>query len=381
MSAGPVASRIAVAAALDERSARILLARLAEPGDKAVAAELDRIGYVRVIEEMAAGSGALDRLRPRLARLRRGEEWIDDRHIAERLGARILTPADAEWPAGLNDLEQPPHCLWVRGSAALAAVCRRSVAVVGSRTATAYGVDRSGEIAAGLSERGFTIVSGAAFGIDAAAHRGALAAEGVTIAVLACGIDRAYPAAHATLLAEIARAGAVVTELPPGSAPFRGRFLQRNRLIAAMTRGVIVVEAALRSGSLATAGSAITLGRPVGAVPGPVTSMASAGCHQWIRDQKAMLVTDSAEAADLVGDLGRDAAEAPRGEDVASDVLPPEQWAVWEVLPLRHAASVEAIAERCAREPAAVRAALGSLELAGLAARVEGRWRRPSKVG
>lgn len=225
MSAGPVASRIAVAAALDERSARILLARLAEPGDKAVAAELDRIGYVRVIEEMAAGSGALDRLRPRLARLRRGEEWIDDRHIAERLGARILTPADAEWPAGLNDLEQPPHCLWVRGSAALAAVCRRSVAVVGSRTATAYGVDRSGEIAAGLSERGFTIVSGAAFGIDAAAHRGALAAEGVTIAVLACGIDRAYPAAHATLLAEIARAGAVVTELPPGSAPFRGRFL------------------------------------------------------------------------------------------------------------------------------------------------------------
>lgn len=362
----------------DEARARVLLARIAEPGDPAVAARLAEVGYLRVIEEVASGgAGRLARLRPRLERLREGGRWVDDAAIADRLGARILVPGDADWPAGLDDLQHPPHCLWVRGAVSLAAVCRRSVAIVGSRSATAYGVDRSSEIAAGMCERGFAVVSGAAFGIDAAAHRGALAAEGVTVAVLACGIDRPYPAAHTALVGEIARSGAVVTELPPGAAPFRGRFLHRNRLIAALTRGVVVVEAALRSGSLATAGSAIALNRPVGAVPGPVTSMVSAGCHHWIRDQKAVLVTDAAEVAELVGEFGLDDTEVPRGPETAGDGLAPPERAVWEVLPLRHAASAEVIAERCAREIVEVRAALGALELAGLAVRVQGRWRRP----
>ncbi|MFN8096959.1 MAG: DNA-processing protein DprA [Dermatophilaceae bacterium] len=364
---------------IDDRRARALLARLAEPGDERLAralASTEPSALVAGLIERRSGTLA-EVLWPRFDRLGGVEGVPDDIGIAERLGARILTPDDREWPVGLNDLAVAPLCLWVRGPVDLAAVTRRSVAVVGARAATAYGIDRAGEIAAGLVTRGFTVVSGGAFGVDAAAHRGALAAEGVTVAVLACGIDRAYPLANAHLLSAIGRTGSIVTELPPGSAPYRARFLQRNRLIAAITGGVIVVEAALRSGSLQTAGRAADLGRPVGAVPGPVTSVASAGCHQAIRDLLAVLVTDAAEAAELVGDLGRDATVSPRGPESAADRLPRDQRQVWEVLPLAHPASVESLALRANLPERAVAAALGGLELAGLATRSEGRWRRP----
>lgn len=397
---------------LDEREARTLVARLAEPGDPRVAAELAEFGYPGLIQRLREGrmSGAVaDALRPRLERLMSpttggdcpradatprerggaptgpgparcspGDLGVpDDQEIAARLDARIVIPGDREWPTGLDDLAVPPHCLWVRGPIDLGVVTRRSVAVVGARAATAYGIDRAGEIAAGLVSRGFAVVSGAAFGIDAAAHRGALATEGTTVAVLACGIDRAYPLAHADLLRVIAASGAVVTELPPGAAPYRGRFLQRNRLIAAMSGGVVVVEAALRSGSLQTAARAIDLGRPVGAVPGPVTSASSAGCHQAIRDQVAVLVSDAAEAADLAGDFGRDAAPARRGRVTPEDALAPDQRAVWEVLPISQAATVSALALRAGLPERTVLAALGGLDLAGLAMRSGDRWRRP----
>ena len=185
----------------------------------------------------------------------------------------------------------------MRGTADLRDLCRQSAAVVGSRAATAYGRHMCAEIVAGLSASGFAIVSGGAYGIDAAAHRAALACSGRTVAVLACGPDLAYPREHVGLLDDIASHGAVVSEYPPGTPPARHRLLARNRVIAALTRGTLVVEAAPRSGTLVTAQRASELGRPVLAVPGPVTSATSAGCHLLIRAGQAVLVTSAAEAA------------------------------------------------------------------------------------
>ena len=155
------------------------------------------------------------------------------------------------------------------------------------------------EITAGLVERGHTIVSGAAYGIDGMAHRAALASAGRTVAYLAGGVDRFYPSGHDALLTRIVETGAVVSELPCGSAPTKWRFLMRNRLIAASTKATLVVEAGWRSGSLNVAGYATSLNRPVGAVPGPVTTAASAGCHRLMREFGATVITSADEAAAL----------------------------------------------------------------------------------
>jgi DNA processing protein len=177
----------------------------------------------------------------------------------------------------------------------LAACCGHAVAIVGSRAATAYGNHVASGIAVGLADGGWTVVSGAAYGIDAAAHSGALAADGITVAVLACGVDRPYPRAHAGLLQQIATYGLIVSEAPPGRQPSRDAFLARNRIIAALAGGVVVIEAGRRSGTMSTVAHADALGRPVMAVPGPVTSAVSAGCHQLIREQAALCVTSASD--------------------------------------------------------------------------------------
>ncbi|HEY3650616.1 MAG TPA: DNA-processing protein DprA, partial [Streptosporangiaceae bacterium] len=191
--------------------------------------------------------------------------------------------------------------------------CSRSVSMVGSRAATSYGGHVAGEIAADLGERGWAVVSGGAYGIDAAAHRGALAAEAVTIAVLACGVDYPYPAGHADLFAAIAGQGVVVSEWPPGCRPARTRFLVRNRVIAALGCGTMIVEAGERSGALNTARHAATLGKPLMAVPGPVTSAQSAGCHRILRDWGASCVTRAADIIELLSPLSAPDALAPGG--------------------------------------------------------------------
>jgi len=221
----------------------------------------------------------------------------------ERHGIRLVCPGDPGWPLRLDDLGTArPYALWVRGRTDLAVSWEKSLAVVGARAATAYGTHIAAEIAADLAGRGWVIVSGAAYGIDAAAHHGALIADGRTIAVLACGPDIAYPSEHRGLLADIAARGAVISEYPPGRRPRRVSFLARNRLIAALAcGGTIVVEAAARSGTLATARHASDLDRPLMAVPGLVTSTMSAGCHTLIREQRATLVTS---AADIIADIG-----------------------------------------------------------------------------
>ncbi|TDW26902.1 DNA-processing protein DprA [Cryobacterium psychrophilum] len=217
---------------------------------------------------------------------------------AAAVNAVIITPEHPHWPAGFTDLGVgAPHALWARGNTALLAA-QPSIAVVGARAATGYGEHVCMDMVAGLVDRGHTIVSGAAYGIDGMAHRAALASYGHTVAYLAGGIDRFYPSGHDGLLTRIVEAGVVASELACGSSPTAWRFLQRNRLIAAGSNATLVIEAGYRSGSLNVAGHAASLGRPVGAVPGPITSPTSAGCHRLI-SAGAHLVTTATDAAAL----------------------------------------------------------------------------------
>ena len=358
----------------EERWARVAWSFLAEP----------RSGpLTRLLQER----GAVDSLaRLRAGRLRQREGWearlpalrVDDlAHATRRQNLQVLVPGDDGWPDPLDRLEQPPYCLYVRGTQPLADVVERSVALVGSRAATEYGVRVAADLAEGLVGRGWTVVSGAAYGIDAAAHRAALAGNGATVAVLACGADRAYPSSHRALLDEIAAAGAVVSEVPPGCAPFRSRFLARNRLIAALTRATIVVEASVRSGSLTTAREARTLHLPVGAVPGPVTSMGSAGCHALVRETGAVLVTDAAEVAELAGRIGEDLVpELPAPPRSPADDLDPLSYAVWSAVPVRGGTSSERLAVTAGVPVGRLRGILAALEADGLVTREAGTWRK-----
>jgi len=303
-----------------------------------------------------------------------------DLEVGAKFAARVVCPGDPEWPHGLDDLGAPPYCLWIRGPADLAASCQRSAAVVGARSATSYGEMVATEMAAGLGERRFTVISGAAFGIDAAAHRGALATGAATIAVLAGGVERPYPSSHAALIARIVEVGAVLSEVAPGSAPTKTRFLQRNRMIATMSRGTVVVEAGLRSGSLNTARTAAEHGRVVVAVPGPVTSMMSAGCHEAIRSGMAQLVTDAAEAAEAIGDYGSDLAPVRRGPTMAGDQLDELEVRVLSALPVRKGVPVSRLAVSSGLSVAEVRSLLGRLDLCDLAERHGEGWRQGPAV-
>ena len=357
----------------DERTARMAWSALAEPADPVAARLLATHGQAGAA--LAALADEARATRETFARRWDALDLQGDLAATSACGARILIPGDDEWPAGLDVLAEPPYCLWVRGPLSLGPACERSVAIVGARASSAYGEHLATELGAGLAERGFTVVSGAAFGIDGAAHRGALAVDGRTVAVLAGGVDRPYPQAHSALLDEIARSGAVVSEVPPGAAPLRQRFLLRNRLIATATRGTVVVEAGLRSGSRNTAGTADAHARIVMAVPGPVTSMTSAGCHEMIRSGMAVLVTDAAEVAEAVGDYGTDLAPPRRGPTTAEDRLDEPERRVRDALPSRTGSSVEILARDAGLAESAVRAALGRLELAGLAERDAWGWR------
>ena len=360
-----------------DRFARAAWSRVAEPGDPVANRLIREHGAAGALVVAASGVGqGVERFLPRL-------EVLDverDLEVGSKFAARVVCPGDPEWPHGLDDLAAPPYCLWVRGPVDVASSCQRSAAVVGARSATAYGEMVSTEMAAGLGERRFTIVSGAAFGIDAAAHRGALATGATTIAVLAGGVERPYPSSHAALIARIVEVGAVISEVGPGSAPTKTRFLQRNRMIATMARGTVVVEAGLRSGSLNTARTAAEHGRVVVAVPGPVTSMMSAGCHEAIRSGMALLVTDAAEAAEAIGDYGSDLAPARRGPTMAGDELDEPAARLLSALPVRKGVSVERLAVSSGLSVAEVRSLLGRLDLAALAERHGEGWRQGPAV-
>lgn len=322
----------------DERLARVALTRVSEPGDEMVGRWLKDHGPVEVLRALRDGGprpkGASDR---RWSGLRLRVDHVapqDDLAAAEAAGGRFICPTDSEWPSQLDDLDAArPIGLWVRGSASLRFWALRSVAVVGARACSDYGAHAASVLSANLAERGWTIVSGAAYGIDGAAHRGALAVGGASIGVLACGVDVAYPAGHRELMQRLAEEGLLIAELAPGDHPTRSRFVLRNRVIAALTRGTVVVEAALRSGSLVTARRARELGRHTIGVPGPVTSGLSAGVHELLRGAGSV-VTDADDVIELVGTIGELAPER-RGPDLPRDALPPEAARVLEALPAR----------------------------------------------
>ena len=348
-----------------DRRARAALSRLVEPGDAGLRKLLGTLTATQAFDGIVART--ISGVRPEVWRSRLGTSNIDrdvDRDLAHvaREGGRFLVPGDPQWPAGVDDLgPRRPVGLWVSGPLDPAVVTRRSVAVVGARASTGYGDHVAGEISAHLAEQGWCIVSGAAYGIDGAAHRAALAVGGGTVAVLACGIDTAYPRGHEDLLRRIRQEGLVVSELPPGSTPSRARFLERNRLIAALATGTVVVEAALRSGTARTATEAEGLLRPVMAVPGPVTSAMSAGCHELIRGAKASLVTDAADVLDLVGPLGLAPQGRRRGADVLRDVLERVTQQVLEAVPARNPRDVDQIASLAGVDVPTVRRQLGVL--------------------
>jgi len=306
-------------------------------------------------------------------------------HI-QALGGRLVTPEDAEWPAwrmvGFAGEHAPsarapiaPVALWVRGGGRLDEVTDRAVAVVGTRAISGYGEHVTAELCHDLAADGWTVVSGAAYGVDGAAHRAALAAGGITAAVLAGGVYRPYPSGHEALLRRIMVDGVVVSEYPPGTPPARYRFLARNRLIAGLGEGVVVVEAGWRSGARSTATWAGALGRAVMAVPGPVTSLGSTGCHRMIRLGEAELVTSAAEVTERVGRMGELAAD-PDVTRRPWDDLDPAVAQVFEALPATGAADLQRISESCGLPLHQVRAALPVLELDRLAVLTEDGWAR-----
>ncbi|MFG2644653.1 DNA-processing protein DprA [Streptomyces sp. NPDC048370] len=337
---------------VDERLARAALTRVVEPGDVHAGRWLRQYGAVGFLQRLRDVAEAPDAFagtgEKRVAgwRLRAANtEPGRDLDAVGRHGGRFVVPGDVEWPRQLDDLgDTRPVGLWIRGRADLRTWALRSVAVVGARACTPYGAHMATTLASGLAEEGWVVVSGAAFGIDGAAHRGALAARGATVAVLACGVDIPYPRGHAGLIGRVAEQGLVIGELPPGSHPTPSRFILRNRVIAALTRGTVVVEAEYRSGSLVTARAAARLGRHTMGVPGAVTSGLSAGVHELLRGE-ATLVTEAAEVIELVGDMGQ-LAPVRRGPVLPRDLLAPDAARVLEAMPAGPATPVGDIADR-----------------------------------
>ena len=297
------------------------------------------------------------------------DAWLRD-------GIRLVCPGDPEWPSQLEVLgDAQPCALWVRGEADLRFACLRSVSIVGTRAATAYGTHVTTELAAALAERGWTVLSGGAFGIDSQAHRGALAAEGVTVAVLPSGLDDPYPRSHHELFLAIAGHGALVSEQPPGRTPTKPGFLVRNRLIAALSRGTVIVEAALRSGALNTARHARDQNRPLMAVPGPVTSIASAGCHLAIRDWGAVCVTGVHDVLACLSLGAGDLVPPPRGPVLPRDELDPVSLSVLEAVPARGGRGPARIAVSAGVDFDTVLRCLGELAAGGFVERCERGWR------
>ncbi|TFD88864.1 DNA-processing protein DprA [Cryobacterium serini] len=324
--------------------------------------------------EQALDAG-LQRWRPRL----NSGDVIRSLQQAARVDARLLLATDTLWPATIDDLEQhAPLALWWRGVPGALAALPNSIALVGARAATGYGEHIAMEASAGLVDRGFAVVSGAAYGIDGMAHRAALASDGMTVAFLAGGVDRFYPSGHDSLLTRIVAAGAVISELPCGAAPTKWRFLQRNRLIAAASAATIVLEAGWRSGSLNTAGHASALGRPLGAVPGPITSPTSAGCHRLIREFAAVCVTNPTEMAELVGERSVQVPLDFSDTDTGPGPIPrtSDQVRVFDALSARSPRTVADLSRRAGLSTTAVRGALGGLDLDGAAQEREAGWVR-----
>jgi DNA processing protein len=361
-----------------ERLARVVLSCGVEPGDGRTSSLIRQIGAEKTLEQSLVpkpDSGLPERL-AEVDPVRQLEQ-------AARCGIRFLVPGDPEWPRGLDGLDDvitlqgvggTPPGLWVRGPMPLTELAE-SVAAVGSRAASVYGVEMTRAICDHLALARVPVVSGGALGIDFEAHDATLVSGGATVAVLACGVDRVYPAANRRLLQHLAAEFAVVSEQPPGSIPTRPRFLARNRLIAAITRGTVVVEAALRSGALNTAAWAEALNRHVMCVPGPVTSYTSRGVNHWLREGRGTVVTHGAEVLELLGSAGEHLVEEPRGEERPRDSLTSVEQHVLEWVPVSTPAAVDSIARLSSRHVRDTDSTLRRLHAKGFVRFEAGGWR------
>jgi len=374
----------------DEKYARAALTYLAEPADRWLAQLLREHGAAGALDAIKTYSAvpanglrplsgkaramkaAMERWQVRLPELPRPDQVLAFRES----GIRLIAPGDPEWPGQLADLgDDQPYALWLRGNADLRFSCLRSVAIVGSRAATAYGSYVAAEFAASVAARGWAVVSGGAFGVDAAAHRGALGADGVTVAVLACGVDVAYPTAHTDLFDAVAAQGVLVSEWPPGRHVSRLRFLVRNRVIAALATGTLVVEAGQRSGAVNTARHARDLRRRLMAVPGPITSDLSAGCHHIVREWQGVLVTSAAEVTEHLSPVEALAAGGQPLPVIPRDLLDLESATVLDAMPRRGGLGTLRVAQRAGLAPAATATCLGRLATAGFVERCDDGWR------
>ena len=283
---------------MNELDARAILFRLIEGGQVFWSSEISTKGALAVYEKLLRGGYDTVKYEKLISLLRgiSGDQVLSE---IDKHQARLITPIDEDWPVQVNDLAAPPIGLIIKGN--INALHQRSLAIVGTRNPTSYGARIAGDFAAGFADREWAIVSGGAYGIDSYAHKGALIAEGVTVAVIASGIDINYPAGNTRLFAEICESGVMVTESMPGQRALPHRFLTRNRLIASISKATLVVEAAFRSGSLRTARDAAEMFRPVMAIPGPINSPTSEGCHRLIGERAAEIVTSVADAVEFVG--------------------------------------------------------------------------------
>lgn len=373
--------------ASEVRLARAYLLQVAEPPARALAELVSVCGPVEAAERVRRGEVPTAVADETEARRQRAISAADLERAAGEHGARLIIPEDDEWPAwpllslsvasgrGVKGMTAP-LALWARGGGRLDQAVERAVTIVGSRASTPYGNRTAAEWAYSLAADRVVVFSGAAYGIDASAHRGALAAEGVTVAVLGCALDAGYPAGHDLLLRKIAEHGLVLSEYPLGTPPAKHRFLVRNRLLAALSAGTVVVEADVRSGARNTANTAGILGKAVMAVPGPVQVRTSAGCNQMIAAQRASLVTRAEEVLEVVGQLGIDlASEAPRKRR-ETDGLTGDALRVHEALEQVKGKSVEQLAAESGVPVRKVRALLPKLEVDGFCERSESGWRQ-----
>lgn len=380
------ASRAHAEVGSDERRARVAWSRVLEPRRERSGEEPSLLhSQVVALGHVEAWHRLVDGDLPRCASARAHVADVDvDGELTRvaQVGSRVVIPGDADWPGAFDHPDISPHLVHVRGDACLADLARQAVAVVGSRASSGYGEAIAREMGAGLAHQGWTTVSGAAYGIDGAAHLGALAVEGPVVAVLPCGPERAYPEGHRRLIDAVAQAGVVVTELATGTVARRHRFLARNRLIAALGQACVVVEAGLRSGSLNTAGWAEALHRPIGAVPGPVTQMSSAGCHEWIRLERATLVTDTDEVLGLAAPLGQAPDEVVErlGPARAPDVLSSAQRRIHDLLRVGAGVDTATLATDLVAPVDEVIAQLALMQLQGWAVQDDtGMWRDPGR--
>jgi DNA processing protein len=392
--------------------ARAYLSRVAEPASGAVWRWVERLGPIEAAEVVRSGRASDPVLLAATEARRTSADAEADLDAAARLGLRLIVPESTSWPhfalgalgrrasewtaqgaprggrgiaAGSAGDPVPPVALWVCGTGDLASVGTHAVAVVGARAATSYGQWVTGEFCYELARAGIEIVSGGAYGIDARAHRAALAAGQPTTLVSAGGLDRPYPSGNSGLYEQVAAQGLLISESPPGSAPHRGRFLTRNRIIAAFGTATLIVEAAVRSGALNTAAHARLQGRPVLAVPGPVSSAMSAGCHALLRrdEEPATLASCAQDVLDVVGPIGQrtvpldDSALSGEPDVVPSadardwlirrlDGLDPMARQVFNGLPRRRAVREDELAVLSGISPIEVLRALPMLRLAGL---------------